>query len=84
MLWQVDAPWATAYGTDLLSNGNWSGVKTWISGTTGRTCQLEKSGITMISNQRGRKGEEATGLLKDGMSERQKVGLFDVMKVVKM
>jgi hypothetical protein len=37
-----------------------------------------------VSNQRGRKGEEVTGLLKDGMSERQKVGLFDVMKVVKI
>jgi hypothetical protein len=82
--WQVDAPWATAYGTDLLTKGNWSGVKMWISGTTGRTCEFEKSGIAIVSNQRGRKGDDVTGLLKDGMSERQKVGLFDVMKVVKI
>jgi hypothetical protein len=82
--WQVDAPWATAYGTDLVAKGNWSGVKLWISGTTGRTCEFEKSGVKIISNQRGRKGEEATGLLNDGMSERQKVGLFDVMKIVKI
>ncbi|KAF1913404.1 hypothetical protein BDU57DRAFT_522286 [Ampelomyces quisqualis] len=82
--WQVDAPWATAYGTDLLTKNNFAGVKVWLSGTTGRTCEFEKSGVTVLSNQRGRKGEEATGLLKDGMSERQKVGLFDVMKLVKI
>jgi hypothetical protein len=82
--WQIDAPWAAAYGTNLLAKGNWAGVKLWISGTTGRTCEFEKGGVTVISNQRGRKGEDATGLLKDGLSERQKVGLFDVMKVVKI
>jgi len=82
--WQVDAPWATAFGTNLLTKGNWAGVKMWISGTTGRTCEFEKGGVTVVSNQRGRKGEDVTGLLKDGMSERQKVGLFDVMKVIKI
>tara|TARA_R110002003_G_scaffold197_9_gene15415 strand:+ start:34274 stop:35182 length:909 start_codon:yes stop_codon:yes gene_type:complete len=82
--WQVDAPWATAYGTNLLAKGNWNGVKIWFSGTTGRTCEFEKSGVTLVSNQRGRKGEDVTGLLKDGMSDRQKVGLFDVMKVIKV
>jgi hypothetical protein len=80
--WQIDAPWATAFGTDLLSKGNWSGIKMWITGTTGRTCEFEKSGITIVSNQRGRKGDDVTGLLKDGMSERQKAGLFDVMRTV--
>lgn len=82
--WQIDAPWATAYGTDILAKGNWTGVRRWLSGTTGRTCELEKNGVILVSNQRGRKGEEVTGLLKDGMSERQKVGLFDVMKVVRI
>jgi hypothetical protein len=82
--WQVDAPWASAYGTDLLQRPDWKGVKMWISGTTGRTCEFEKNGVTVVSNQRGRKGEDVTGLLKDGMSERQKVGLFDVMKVVRI
>jgi hypothetical protein len=82
--WQVDAPWATAYGSDLLTKGHWSGVKMWVSGTTGRTCEFEKNGVTIVSNQRGRKTEDVTGLLKDGISERQKAGLFDVMKVVKI
>ncbi|KAH7071026.1 hypothetical protein FB567DRAFT_539133 [Paraphoma chrysanthemicola] len=82
--WQVDAPWASAYGSNLLTKGNWAGVRRWISGTTGRTCEFEKGGVTVVSNQRGRKGEDVTGLLKDGMSERQKVGLFDVMKVIKV
>lgn len=82
--WQVDAPWATAYGSDLLTKGDLEGAKLWLSGTTGRTCEFEKGGITVISNQRGRKGDDVTGLLKDGMSERQKRGLFDVTKGVKI
>jgi hypothetical protein len=82
--WQIDAPWATAYGSNLVATGDFSGAKMWISGTTGRTCEFEKGGVTVVSNQRGRKGDKVTGLLKDGMSERQKVGLFDVMKVVKI
>jgi hypothetical protein len=82
--WQVDAPWTSAYGTDLLDKGDWTGVKMWISGTTGRTYELEKNGLAVVSNQRGRKGGDATGILEDGMSERQKVGLFDVMKVVRV
>lgn len=82
--WQVDAPWSSAYGTDLLNATEWNGVKTWICGTTGRTCEFKKNGITVVCNQRGREGEHVTGLLKDGMSEKQKVGLFDVMKVVRV
>lgn len=82
--WQVNAPWASAFGSDLLEKGNFRGVKMWISGTTGRTCEFEKGGVTVVSNQRGRKGEEVTGLLQDGMSDRQKVGLFDVMRVVRI
>lgn len=82
--WQIDAPWASAYGTNLLSGTQWSDVKMWISGTTGRTCEFKTNNVTVVSNQRGREGEHVTGLLKDGMSEKQKVGLFDVMKVVKI
>lgn len=82
--WQVDAPWSSAYGTDMLNAIEWKGVKTWICGTTGRTCEFKKNGITVICNQRGREGENVTGLLKDGMSEKQKVGLFDVMRVVRV
>jgi hypothetical protein len=82
--WQIDAPWSSAYGSDLLSGDDWAGVKTWICGTTGRTCEFKKNGLTVVSNQRGREGDNVTGLLKDGMSEKQKVGLFDVMKVIRV
>ncbi|KAF1843239.1 uncharacterized protein K460DRAFT_288975 [Cucurbitaria berberidis CBS 394.84] len=82
--WQVDAPWASAYGTNLLDGSQFSNVKTWISGATGRTHEFKKANMTLVSNQRGRKGENVTGLLKDGMSEKQKAGLFDVMRVVKI
>lgn len=82
--WQIDAPWSSAYGTDLLNATEWSGVKTWICGTTGRTCEFKKNGITVVCNQRGREGDHFTGLLKDGMSDKQKMGLFDVMRVVRV
>ncbi|KAF1830055.1 hypothetical protein BDW02DRAFT_573390 [Decorospora gaudefroyi] len=82
--WQVDAPWACAYGTNLLDGPYLGSVKMWISGMTGRTCEFKKGDTTVVSNQRGREGEHVTGLLKDGMSEKQKVGLFDVMRVVKI
>jgi hypothetical protein len=79
--WQVDA---SAYGTNLLDGPYFGNVKTWISGTTGRTCEFKRGEMTIVSNQRGRKGEHVTGLLKDGMSEKQKVGLFDAMRIVKV
>jgi hypothetical protein len=82
--WQVDAPRSSALGTDLLGKGEWGSVKAWVCGTTGRTCEFKKNGVTVVSNQRGREGEQVTGLLRDGMSEKQKVGLFDVMKVIKV
>ena len=82
--WQVDAPWSSAYGTDLLGGSEWAGVKMWVCGTTGRTCEFKKNGTTVVCNQRGRVGESVTGLLKDGMSEKQKVGLFDVMRVIRV
>jgi hypothetical protein len=82
--WNVDAPWSSAYGTNLLSEGAWDGVRTWVCGTTGRTCEFRQAGISVVSNQRGRVGESVTGLLRDGLSEKQKVGVFDVMRVVRV
>ena len=82
--WQVDAPWASAYGSNLLDNPHFNSVKTWISGVAGRTYESRKGNVTIVSNQRGREGEHVTGLLKDGMSEKQKAGLFDVMRVIKI
>jgi hypothetical protein len=82
--WNVDAPWSSAYGTNLLTEGAWGSVKTWVCGTTGRTCEFRQAGVIVVSNQRGRVGENVTGLLKDGMSEKQKVGIFDVMRVIRV
>jgi len=82
--WHVDAPWASAYGTNLLHGPHFRNVKMWISGMTGRTCEFKRGDTRLVSNQRGREGEHATGLLKAGMSDKQKTGLFDVMRVVKI
>jgi hypothetical protein len=82
--WQVDAPWASAYGTNLLHGPHFRNVKIWISGMTGRTGEFKRGDTTIVSNQRGRECEHVTGLLRDGMSAKQKLGLFDVMRVVKV
>lgn len=81
--WQIDSPWSSAYGTNLLT-AEFSDVKTWVCGATGRTSKFKKDGIKVVSNQRGCAGEEVKGILKDGISEKEKEGLFDVMKVVKI
>ena len=82
--WQVGSPWCSAYGTDLLNGNDWSGVKYWICGATGRTGEFKKYGVKVVSNQRGVTGEDDKGVLKDGLSDKQKVGLFDVTKVVRV
>lgn len=82
--WQVDSPWSSAFGTDLLCGNDWNGVKYWICGATGRTGEFKKYGIKVVSNQRGCVGEEEKGILQDGISEKAKAGLFDVTKVVKV
>lgn len=83
--WQVDAPWASAYGTNLLGGREqFSNVKLWVSGTTGKSCEFKKGNTTVVSNQRGRQSEEVTGLLRDGMSDKQKIGLFDVTRIVRV
>ena len=83
--WKVDAPWASAYGTNLLGGQEqFSNVKLWVSGTTGKSCEFKKGNTTVVSNQRGRQSEEVTGLLRDGMSDKQKIGLFDVTRIVRV
>lgn len=82
--WQVQSPWCAAYGTNLLNRTDWSSVKYWVHGSTGRTGKAKRSGIKVLSNQRGRVGEEEKGVLEDGVSEKDKVDLFDVTKTIRM
>ncbi|KAF2243085.1 ser/Thr protein phosphatase superfamily [Trematosphaeria pertusa] len=82
--WQVASPWSTAYGTELLSGNDWNGVKAWVCGATGRSGEFKKYGVKVASNQRGCVGEEVTGILEDGMTEKKKKGLFDITKVIRV
>ncbi|KAF1976408.1 hypothetical protein BU23DRAFT_588159 [Bimuria novae-zelandiae CBS 107.79] len=79
--WQVHSPWCAALGTNLLNGNDWIGVRCWVHGSTGRTGKAKRFGMKVISNQRGRVGEEEKGILKDGISEKEKVESFDVTKV---
>ncbi|KAF2727022.1 hypothetical protein EJ04DRAFT_517513 [Polyplosphaeria fusca] len=82
--WQVDSPWSSAYGTDLLRGVDWNGVKTWIFGSTGRSTKFKKYGVKVVANQRGEAGEEDKGVLGDGLNEKDRQEVFDVTKIVKV
>ena len=82
--WQVHSPWSSAHGTDLLNGDHWNGVRYWVHGSTGRTGKAKRFGIKVVSNQRGRVGEEEKGVLKDGISDKEKADLFDVTKIIKI
>lgn len=82
--WQVHSPWCSALGTDLLNSKDWNGVRYWVHGMTGRTGKAKRHGFKVVSNQRGRVGEDEKGLLGDGISDKEKVDLFDVTKTIRV
>ena len=82
--WQVQSPWCTAHGTDLLNDTDWKGVRYWAHGSTGRTGKAKRFGVKIVSNQRGRVGEDDKGILEDGISEKEKADLFDVTKAIRI
>jgi len=45
--------WSTAFSTDLLQESSLTGVQCWIFGHTHYTTDVMKSGVRVISNQRG-------------------------------
>lgn len=49
----VGSAWSSAFATDLLADGTWDGVHTWVFGHTHYTTEFEKSGVKVVSNQRG-------------------------------
>lgn len=46
-------PWTSAFATDLLLRGDWTGVKTWIFGHTHYSTDFVLSGVRLVANQRG-------------------------------
>lgn len=82
--WQVDSPWSSAYGSNLLGGDEWRGVNRWVCASTGRTTEFKINGTKVVINQRGCVGEEVKGILQDGISDKERKGLFDVAKVVKV
>lgn len=82
--WQVDSPWVSAYGTNLLDDPAFGEAKVWVCGSTGCTTSFKWNGIKVVTNQRGCVGEEEKGILPDGMSEKERKRHFDVTKVLKV
>ncbi|CCF36697.1 Ser/Thr protein phosphatase [Colletotrichum higginsianum] len=46
-------PWTSAFATDLLDHGDWTGVKTWVFGHTHYSVDFVKNDIRLVANQRG-------------------------------
>ncbi|KAI0006258.1 putative calcineurin-like phosphoesterase [Xylariaceae sp. FL0662B] len=46
-------PWTPAIATDLLDQGEWDGVRTWVFGHTHYSTSLIRNGIRLVANQRG-------------------------------
>jgi hypothetical protein len=46
-------PCTCAFATDILGDGDWTGVKTWVHGHTHFTTEFEIRGVKVVSNQRG-------------------------------
>ncbi|KAI1073494.1 putative calcineurin-like phosphoesterase [Whalleya microplaca] len=46
-------PWTSAFATDLVGQGGWIGVKTWVFGHTHYSTNLTRNGIRIVANQRG-------------------------------
>lgn len=82
--WQVDSPWSCAYGNNILEDKVWENVKAWVHGSAGRTVKYKVNGIKIITNERGCVGEEVTGILPDGTSKKEKRGLFDVTRTMRI
>jgi predicted phosphodiesterase len=49
----ASSPWTSAFATDIVDQGGWEGVKTWVFGHTHYSAQFMRRGIKLVSNQRG-------------------------------
>lgn len=76
---QVGNAWSSAFATDLVSDGNWPNVKMWVFGHTHYTTQFERSGIRIVSNQRG---YVLPGSAEKKSNARDKKKVYDVRRVV--
>lgn len=79
---QAKNPWSPAFATDILSQGDWTNVKAWIFGHRHYITELKKSGVKVVSNQRGYVlPGAATGLYLKKMENRTG---FNVRKVIRI
>jgi len=80
----IGSPWNSAFATDLLTDAEeWSDVQTWVFGHTHYSTEFSKSGVKVISNQRGYVLPGAQMKVPDGCGK-GKWKVFDVGKVIKI
>lgn len=75
----VGNAWSSAFATDLIHEGNWPNVKTWVFGHTHFTTKFDKCGLIVLSNQRG---YFLHGTNDEKRAERSGNGGFDVRCVI--
>jgi len=75
---QVGNAWSSAFATDVLGGEIWESVKVWVFGHTHFTTDFKKSGIRVVSNQRG----YVLPGVEQKSDENDKKKVFDVRRAI--
>lgn len=66
--------WTPAFATDMLVEGDWDGVHTWVFGHTHYTTTFKTNNVQVVTNQRG---YVFPGSTKEVTAGRKKLGIHD-------
>lgn len=77
----VGNAWSSAFATDLLGEGCWGSVKTWVFGHTHYTTEFVREGTRVVSNQRG---YVLPGTVQGKSEKKDKKKVFDVRRVIRV
>lgn len=69
---QASNPWTSAFATDLVDQGGWEGVHTWVFGHTHHTTALVRKGIKLVANQRGYVFPGSAAQREEGLGQKTK------------
>lgn len=78
----ADSPWSSAFATEMLAEGDWAPVRTWVFGHTHYSTDMVRGGVRVVANQRGYVFPPKPGAVGSTMQESAVSGGFDPGKVV--
>lgn len=80
----VGNPWTPAFATDLLSDGVWKRVQTWVFGHTHYSADFVRNGTRVVSNQRGYVLPGKVSASQAGKSKSHNIHQFDPQRTIEM